>query len=304
MLNKKHKLKSGKNKDKKRDFERKTRQDTKKSENIDEGKLCNLIFWCCSFHETKAKKKEKERKRQKQGTKKESQKERQEGRKKDKNERERERERQRKSNWIRGGAQKRLRRNKGRHSKINKKCPFLREKRRFFFCIKKAKKGKRKTRQKNKIIINKEGLGPSEVALWVTWSLNPRKNKNKTKTKQKQNKNKTKKTKNKKTKTHKNTKQRAFQLSVKIFFCFWWVSKFSLFWQLGPESAHPKNTIKIGVSARHFLKNRYASRNRHFWTKKSQIQTFQLSFFGLFLLFQQKTPKLAETPIFIVFEQA
>ena len=38
------------------------------------------------------------------------------------------------------------------------------------------------------------------------------------------------------------------------------------------------------------------------WTKTPQIQKFQLSFFLPFLLFQQqKTPKLAETPIFKVF---
>ena len=44
MLNKKHKLKSGKSKDKKKGFERKTRQETKTRETIDEEKLCNFIF--------------------------------------------------------------------------------------------------------------------------------------------------------------------------------------------------------------------------------------------------------------------
>ena len=39
MLNKKHNLKSGKNKDKKKGLERKTRQETKKGENISEKKL-------------------------------------------------------------------------------------------------------------------------------------------------------------------------------------------------------------------------------------------------------------------------
>ena len=50
-----------------------------------------------------------------------------------------------------------------------------------------------------------------------------------------------------------------------------------LFWYLGPKSAHPKNTMQIGVSAC-FLKSRCASRNGHFWTKKTKIQKFQLSF--------------------------
>ena len=66
MLNKKHNLKSGKSKDKKKGLGKTTRQNPppppKKKE-----KSCNLMFWCCSFHETKAKKKEKERRREKQG---------------------------------------------------------------------------------------------------------------------------------------------------------------------------------------------------------------------------------------------
>ena len=38
--------------------------------------------------------------------------------------------------------------------------------------------------------------------------------------------------------------------------------------------------------------------------KKNQIQKFQLSFMFCFFLFQQqKTPKLTETPIFIVFNK-
>ena len=42
-------------------------------------------------------------------------------------------------------AKNRLRRNKGRHSKINKKCPFLGEKKQAFLLN--AKKGKEKTKQ-------------------------------------------------------------------------------------------------------------------------------------------------------------
>ena len=44
MLNKKHNLKSGNSKDKKKELETKKRQETKKRENIDEDKTCNLIF--------------------------------------------------------------------------------------------------------------------------------------------------------------------------------------------------------------------------------------------------------------------
>ena len=72
------------------------------------------------FHETKAKKTPKERKRQKQDTtrKQKGKKDKEEGRK----ERKIERDRERKSE--KGGGQKRLWRKKGRHSNINKKCPF------------------------------------------------------------------------------------------------------------------------------------------------------------------------------------
>ena len=92
----------------------------------------------------------------------------------------------------------------------------------------------------------------------------------------------------------------SFSVISENFLFFGWVSKISLFWQLGPKSAHPKNTMKIRVSGPFFLKSRCASRNGHFWTKKSKIHKFQLSFFfASFLLFQQqKTQKIAETPYF------
>ena len=95
----------------------------------------------------------------------------------------------------------------------------------------------------------------------------------------------------------------SFSVISQIFLFFGWLFKISLFWHLGPESAHPKNTIKIGVSGPFFLKSCCASRNGHFWTKKPKIYKFQLSFFfGLFSsLSTTKNPKIAETPIFIVF---
>ena len=89
---------------------------------------------------------------------------------------------------------------------------------------------------------------------------------------------KNKKKQKKKNKTKKKKSKMSFSIISQFFHIFWWVSKNSLFWQLGPDSAHPQNTIKIGVSAHQFLKNSYASQNGHFWTKK-QIHKFQLSFF-------------------------
>ena len=106
----------------------------------------------------KSKEERTEKKRQNKEAK-ESQKERQEGRKKRRRERDRERELEKK-----GRPKERLRRNKGRHSKINQKGPFLGGNTGFFLL--KAKKGKEKKNTKQEI--NKEGLVPSEVALWAT----------------------------------------------------------------------------------------------------------------------------------------
>ena len=92
----------------------------------------------------------------------------------------------------------------------------------------------------------------------------------------------------------------AFQLSVKFFLFFWWLFKISLFWHLGPESLNPQNTIKIGVSSDFFLETSCVSRNGRFWTKKTKIYKFQLSFFlSYFLLFQkQKNTKICWNPYF------
>ena len=86
--------------------------------------------------------------------------------KKERIEQERERERDREREIEKGGGQKRLRRNKGRHSKRNKKCPFLGGKQGFLSL--EAKKGKGKDKNKTKQKRNKEGLGPSEVPLRAT----------------------------------------------------------------------------------------------------------------------------------------
>ena len=67
-------------------------------------------------------------------------------RKKRRRERERERQRKRKRKW-KGG---RPRRNKGRHSKINKKCPFPGEKQVFLLKAKKGKINKTRNTPKNK----------------------------------------------------------------------------------------------------------------------------------------------------------
>ena len=142
-------------------------------------------------------------------------------------------------------------------------------------------------------------FGPPHLTL-KPWKKN-KKNKKKQKTKKR--KRSKKKQRTKKQRNYKNSKKELFSYQSIFSFFLVGVQNFP-FWQLGPKSAHPKNTIKIAVSATHFVENSPESRNGHFWTKKSQIQKFQLSFFLLFLLLQQqKTQTLAETPIFIVFWQ-
>ena len=110
----------------KRDFNEKIRQKTNKRENINEENFIIEYFDVVLFMKQKQRrKKRKERDKNKEA--KESKKERQEGRKKEKK-RETEKEQLKK-----GEAKKRLRRNKGRHSKINKKRPFLGGKNKGFF---------------------------------------------------------------------------------------------------------------------------------------------------------------------------
>ena len=162
MLNRKHNLKSGKSKAKKKELETKKGRKLKKREMISEEKTCNLIFGYCSFHERKAKKKEKERKKEtktRNQNKAKTKTRRKKERKEEKKDRERETEKE--------GGPKGLREKERETLKINKKCPFLGGKQ-GFFCIKQPKNKTKKKPNKKTTKTNKEGLGPSEVALWAT----------------------------------------------------------------------------------------------------------------------------------------
>ena len=125
--------------------------------------------------------------------------------------------------------------------------------------------------------------------------------KKETKNNQTKKKNKKKK-KKQKVKKHKNTKKRAFQLSVKISFFLGGVQKLPFLTTWPRKRAPPKHYKNRGFSTPIFEKQLCVTK-RPFLDKKTQIHKFQLSFFFcLFLLFQQqKTQKSAETPIFIVF---
>ena len=82
----------------------------------------------------------------------------------------------------------------------------------------------------------------------------------------------------------KNTQKWAFQLSVKSFFFFGWVSKISLFWQLGPKSAHTKKHYKnSGFRAFFCWKAVVRHETAIFGPKKAKfINSSYLFFFCLF----------------------
>ena len=130
----------------------------------------------------------------------------------------------------------------------------------------------------------------------LTWPLNPQK-----KQKQKQRQTKTRKQDKRKKEGKQakptNTKEWAIQLSSKFLF-FGGGSKISLFLQLGQKSAHPKNTVKIGISAKQCFKTDLRHETAISWTKTTKTRNSKLSSFCFILLFQQqKTQQLSETPV-------
>ena len=111
----------------------------------------------------KARRKRKnERKGQKQGTKR-KQKQRQEGRKKEKKKKERQIKRNRKR-----GRPKRAKGERKRNTENKQKMPFSGGKQGFFSVLNNQKTKPKKNQTTKTTKINKEGLGPSEVALWAT----------------------------------------------------------------------------------------------------------------------------------------
>ena len=210
------------------------------------------------------------------------------------------------------GGQKRLRRNKGRHSKTNKKCLFLGEKQ-FFNGRQRKERNKNKTKQtkKNKLGgFSAKWGGPSGH---LTWPLNPPRKTKKTNHKKQTNKKQEREggfrakwggqKQKKHKKKHKNPKNELFSYQS-IFSFFGGCPKFPFFDNLAQKNAHSKNTIKIGVSAKHFLKNRSASQNGHFGTKKTKPEIPIIIFWGLFFSSStRKTQESAEIPMFIVFNK-
>ena len=92
----------------------------------------------------------------------------------------------------------------------------------------------------------------------------------------------------------------SFSAISHLFSLFGGCPKFPFFDNLAQKARTQKN-YTIGVSAKHFLKNRCASRNGHFWTSKTKFRNSSYIFFCFFLRLQQQKTYFAETPIFIVF---
>ena len=165
--------------------------------------------------------------------------------------------------------------------KNKQKMPFFRGKTGFLFSLRsKERKEKQPKKKQNKQTkqqtkkTNKEGLGPSEVALRAI-SPDPKKNQKKT-TKNKKNINKT--------KTTKKYQKMSFSIISQKFLFFGGLPNIPFFTTWPRKRAPPKH-YKNRASAHQFLKNSYASRNGHSWTKKNQIHKFQLSFFLVFFFF-------------------
>ena len=139
-------------------------------------------------------------------------------------------------------------------------------------------------------------FGPPHLTLKPS-QQKTRKNIKKTNKKNKQKKNQKKKQKLKK---HKNTKKRAFQLSVKISLFWGGVFQKLPFLTTWPRKRAPPKHYKNRGFSTPILKNSYASRNGHFWTKKTQIHKFQLSFFfAFFFSFNNKKHKALLKTLFL-----
>ena len=130
----------------------------------------------------------------------------------------------------------------------------------------------------------------------LTLKPSQKKHKNK-KNKQKNKKEKTKKKEKKEAQTTNSKKPKnsliAFQLSVKFFLFFWMAFQNFRFFTPWPKKPEHKKQYKNRGFGPFFLKSCCASRNGHFWTKKTKIYKFKLSFFWpIFFSFNNKKPHI------------
>ena len=135
-------LKIRKTKIGKKDFEEKTRQETKIE------KILMKENFVIEYFDVVLIMKQKQRRKKRQKNKNKSKKLKKTKKKDKKEERKIKREKPRKRKWKKGGGQKRLRDKKGRQAKTNIKCPFLGEKQGFWSIGSKERKGNKTTKEK------------------------------------------------------------------------------------------------------------------------------------------------------------
>ena len=114
-----------------------------------------------------------------------------------------------------------------------------------------------------------------------------------------QKKTKTKTKKQKKTRKNKKYQKMSFFSHQSNFFSLCWGVQIFPFWQIGPKSAHPQNTTKIGFQQTNFGKTDNRHETSIFGQKKQRIPV--IIFFAFFFSLYNKNTKNAEAPIFCVF---
>ena len=128
-----------------------------------------------------------------------------------------------------------------------------------------------------------------------------KKNKQRKQTKENKKK-KTKKRRKKTTKKNPKYQNRTFQFSVVVFLFLVCVSEFP-FWHLGPKSAHPKNTIEIGVSASFFFEKQLCVTKRPWLDKNPKFINSNYHFWGTFFFSFNNKKTICWNPYFIVLQQ-
>ena len=140
-------------------------------------------------------------------------------------------------------------------------------------------------------------FGPPHLTLKPSKKKKKRNKKQKKKQKKTNKKNQKKERKSKKTQKY---QKKSFSVISQNFLLFWvGVQKLPFFDNLAQKMRTQKHYKNRGFSL-FFLEKSYASRNGHFWTKKTQIHKFQLSFFfASFFSFKNKKHKNLLKPLFL-----
>ena len=134
----------------------------------------------------------------------------------------------------------------------------------------------------------------------MRWPFGPPHMTLKNKKKQQNQKKKRKKKKQKKTRKNQKYSKMSFSVISENFLFFGWMSKISLFLQLGPKSAHTKNTIKIGVSGPLFWKAVVCHETAVFGPKKPKFINSSYHFFlPVFFSFNNTKHKKVLKPLIL-----